>query len=81
MDSNLDFISKITQNANSDLREYTARVKNDLTQLESESITEISDLADDVRTLSTQIDTSIGVLDKIADIVGTFQLDLENISL
>lgn len=39
MDTNLEFISKITQDANSDLREYTARVKNDLASLEAESIT------------------------------------------
>jgi hypothetical protein len=75
-EDNFKFLSEIVASERSgeqlDIRSYTVKIKDELTKLEDQCLTDFSNLAEDVLTLHKELDNSCQVLNKIEVVVDSF---------
>ena len=75
------FLQEIVSNENElDIRSYTQKIKEELTKLEDQCLGDYLAVCGDVANLYEELDKSYKVLNKIDNVVDSFQLKLSNIS-
>lgn len=75
------FLSEIVANESElDIRTYTQKIKEELTKLEDQCLTDYMAVQNNVATLYEELDRSGRVLDKIDSVVDNFQHTLTDIS-
>ena len=80
--SSYKFLSEIVANESElDIRSYTQKIKEELTKLEDQCLTDYLAVCGNVATLYEELDKSGRVLDKIDRVVDNFQHTLTDISI
>jgi hypothetical protein len=75
------FLSEIVANEKDlDIRAYTKKIKEELTRLEDDCITDFLTINKEVGTLYSELSHSNKILSKIETIVDSFQNDLSDIA-
>lgn len=81
MAENFKFLSEIVASERElDIRSYTQKIKEELNRLEDQCLNDYSLVAADVASLYTDLDKSANVLNKIDNVVESFQEKLGAIS-
>ena len=74
-------MQEIVSNDNElDIRSYTLKIKEELTKLDDQCLSDYLAVCGDVATLYEELDKSSRVLDKIDNVVDSFQSKLSDIS-
>ena len=80
--SDYTFLSEIVaQERDLDIRAYTVKIKEELSRLEEECITDFLTINKDVACLFSELNTSSAILNKIENVVDSFQTELGDISV
>ena len=75
------FLSEIVANEKElDIRAYTLKIKEELNRLEDECITDFLTINKEVGTLYHELNKSTNILNKIENVVDSFQKELGDIS-
>ena len=80
-ENNFKFLSELVANENElDIRSYTLKIKDHLTKLETQCLSDYLRSADDIATLYQELEKSDEILTKIDNVVDSFQGQLITIS-
>jgi len=70
----------VAQEKELDIRAYTSKIKEELSRLEDECVTDFLSINKEVATLYNELNNSDKILDKIENVVDSFQHELGEIS-